>query len=236
MPESRLTVRVRLDDTRSNCARSQGERAASNHRCGRVNRLTLCCKVCSATAATPGSASTMTSASWAGMPSGRAGIISDAEAFKGSRSTPPAFWPVMTSCGKPGSSSAYRRIAPLLGANSGTTRPTGLCAASSACKCEASHWRSQATTQMPPSASALGASARCSRAASSSRRSSSRPSRIGLRRGEPGPTPLGSSTRCHDSIDAGTTTTTSPPRAGVGSSASGALECTPKLRPSGLRA
>ena len=50
------------------------------------------------------------------------------------------------------------------------------------------------------------------------------------------PTPLGSSTRCHDSMAPGTTATTSPPRAGVGNSVNGALECTPRLRPSGLKA
>ena len=230
-PDKRLTVRARPELARSNWARSQGERVASSQRSERVKRVTLHSSSCSASSATAGSANVTTASSgWPG------GIKAIAAALSGRCRTPPTARPVTTSCGKSASPTACTCSGPGSGANSGTTRVMGRCAASSACKCPRSQALSHTATQVDPAPEAPEASARCRLAGSSSKRSSSRFSSTRRKRGEPRPTPFGKSTACHDSKLAGTTATTSPPLLGAGNKANGTLAWSASTRPSGVMA
>ena len=147
MSDKRLTVRDRPEEARSNWARSQGVRAASTQCCGRVTRRTFLSRICSASAATPGSANARILSSGDSGFSGEIGIIPRAEAASGSLMTPPESWPVITICGESGSPRAYNCKGPASGANSGTIRLMGRWAASSACRWPRSQSLSQAATQ-----------------------------------------------------------------------------------------
>jgi len=142
----RFTARARLELANSDCARSQPDCAASSQRWVACCSSTGCCRTCSASAATPGSATQR-------IPSGNAGNMASAGAASGRASTPSAL--ASTSVAFAGSPIACSE-AGSSGVNSGTMREIGRSAASSACTASRSHWRPHTATQTGSPARAFG--------------------------------------------------------------------------------
>ena len=170
---TRLKERARLELTKSNCAKSHAVCSACTWRNAVCCNVTVRLKLCSANAATAGAATSGCSG----------GQFKSATVAGDNGHTVTAPRPVHTTCGALVSpvTNNVSKCSP--GANSGTTRLGANPACSSACKAARNQLRSHAATHSGASGSGWGASAKCSWAGSSSRRSSSRPSSTARRRG-----------------------------------------------------